>query len=623
MKFKIGKLGVANLLDDLDRTLAIAGVIFSVLLIIYLNIVIGRPIYLLAGVLSLLSCLIWLGIRKSHPLEFYLSESRSQVKIFAICFFILYSLSIFTLYFRPNIYERPLLFFILTSFMAGFIACETFISGRRHISLILIQILLLGVNIAWSQLLIFPSIVGVDPWYHQAFTNQILREFYIPVGEGYSNLPIFHLMIAISSLLTNLPYKFAAMISVSLGQILCNCLFLYLIAYSLFKNQRIGLLAALLVTIADNCIFMSYWSIPNSFLAVFIPIAFYILFFKMSGNSRNFFTVIFIMMMVTIILGHTIVAMCMAILLFVAWFSLRIYRFYNSKYTEYISLLFPVGFTILMFSWWTYASGSIETLGSLIKFGFSIDYFEKTPIQFQNYLINVPLKEQVFNNLGMFLFFTISFIGIFYMISRKGNSSTFTFAWIGLIPLAISFFSLISGHSVIQGRWWYFAQIFLSIPLAVGLIALVTWKCKRNFSILAFIFVIVVPLCFFNIMSPAANVDNHFFSLESSMTHAFTGSEMKSISTIFAIRTDIVKTDTYCAGSQQFIYNNVQDFDDEISVRELDKLHGTTVLIRKNILGRPFKMYSSTYKLDYNLVSALDSANFSRIYNSDSVYGYV
>jgi hypothetical protein len=623
MKIKFGKLGEVNLLNDLDRTLAIAGVIFSVLLIIYLNTKIGRPVYLLTGVLSLVSCLLWLGIRKSHPLEFHLPESRSQIKIFAICFFIFYILSILTLYFRSNFYERPLLYFVLTAVMAGFIACETFISGKRHVSLILVQVLLLGLSVAWSQLLIFPSIVGVDPWYHQAFTNHILGEFHIPIGYEYSKLPIFHLMIATSSLLTNLPYKFAAMVSVSLMQVLCNALFLFLIASSLFKNIRIGLLAALLVTIADNCISMSYWSIPNSFIAVFIPIAFYILLFKMKGNSRILFTIILIMISVSIILGHTIVAMCMAILLFGTWCALRIYRFFFTKSEEDFSLIFPFSFTILMFAWWTYATGSLETLGSLIKFGFSIDLFEVTPVLFQNYLRNIPLNEQIFNNLGMFLFFTLSFIGIFYMISLKGNRSAFTFAWIGLIPLAISFFSLISGHSVIEERWWYFAQIFLSIPLAVGLIALVTWKCKRNFSIFASIFVVVVLLCFFNIMSPAANVDNHFFSPGSTMTYAFTAPEMKSLSTIFAIRTTVIATDEYCAGSQKFLYNNVENFDNAVSIQDLDKLHGTTVLIRKKILGSPFKMYSTIYKLDYNLVSALDTTNFSKIYNSDSVYGYV
>jgi 4-amino-4-deoxy-L-arabinose transferase-like glycosyltransferase len=49
------------LLRDLDKTLAIAGVIFSIILIIYLGREIGRVIYLLTGVLALISCLLWLG----------------------------------------------------------------------------------------------------------------------------------------------------------------------------------------------------------------------------------------------------------------------------------------------------------------------------------------------------------------------------------------------------------------------------------------------------------------------------------------------------------------------------------------------------------------------------------
>ena len=623
MKSKIGKLGEVILLQDLDRTLAIAGVVFSVFLIIYMVITAGRWIYLLAGVLFLISCLLWLGMRKSHLFEFHFYESGSQFTFLAICYFILYILSILSVYFRQNFYERPLLYFILTAVMAGFIACEILISGKHHVGLILTQCVLLGLSVAWSQLLIFPSLVGVDPWYHYAFTNQILGDFHIPDGESYSKLPIFHLMIAITSLLTNLPYKFAVMVSVSLGQILCNALFLYLIARSLFKNQQVALLTALLVTIANTCIFMSYWSIPNSFAAVFMPIAFYILLFKVKGKARILFTSLVAIMMVMIILGHTITAMCMAIFLFAVWFSFRVYRIFFATNEAQISLLFPVSFVIFMFSWWTYvSSGSFGALAILIKDGFSINFFSNTPPEFQNYLMTVPINEQVFNNLGMFLFFTLSFIGIFSMISRKGNSYTFIFAWLGLIPLAISFFALISMLSIIEQRWWYFAQIFLSIPLAVGLIMLVTWKCKRNISMLVFIFIMVVPLCFFNIMSPDANVDNHFFSSESSMTSTLTGSEIVSIFTIFNFRENVILTDEYYAGSQKYVYHDLQPFDQEISYREFDKLHGKTVLIRKNILGRPFKLYANINKLDYNLISAMEQNTFSKIFDSNSVYAY-
>lgn len=611
------------LLRDLDRALAVAGVIFSIILIIYLGREIGRVIYLLTGVLALISCLLWLAMRKSHTLDFHLSESRNQTLLWAICFFGLYTLSVLSVYLRPALYERPLLYFILTALMVGVIACEILTSGKQHAGLILIQILLLGVSLAWSQLLIFPSLVGVDPWYHYNFTSQILDGSYVPDSGSYSKLPMFHLMVAITSLLTTLPYKLATMVSVSLGQILCNGVFIYLIADRLFKNHRIGLLAALMVVIANHCISMSYWSIPNSFAAVFIPITLYILLFKAKHNSHDLlYTVLGIVMMGTIILTHTVVAMCMAILLFVVWGALSFFRIYSTKSATAVLLLIPLSFTITMYAWWTYASGSIRQLGDLIKWGFDIDIFSSTPKEFQSYAAMIPLNEQLFNNLGMFLFFTLSFIGIFYMVSRKGNGLTFAMAGVGLTPLAIGFFSLISGHSVIEHRWWYFAQIFLSIPLAVGLYSLATWKSRKTISVVVILFLLVVPLSFLTIMSPPANVDNHIFSPNSSMTYAFTDSEMKSISTMFDIRTNVIKADEYCAGSQKFVYPDVEPFCNEICTHEVDKLQGNTILIRKNILGVPFKVFSSIYQLDYNLISAIDNAQFSRIYDSGSVYGY-
>ena len=77
----------SSLLRDIDRTLAIVGVIFSIILIVYLSREIGRVVYLLTGVLALISCLLWLAIRRSHTFEFHLPESRTLTTICAICFF--------------------------------------------------------------------------------------------------------------------------------------------------------------------------------------------------------------------------------------------------------------------------------------------------------------------------------------------------------------------------------------------------------------------------------------------------------------------------------------------------------------------------------------------------------
>lgn len=617
------RLKDSRLLRDLDKTLAVAGVIFSIILIVYLGREIGRVIYMLTGVLALISCLLWLAIRKSHTFEFHLPESRTLTKICVICFFGLYTLSVLSVYLRPELYVRPLSYFILTALMAGVIACEIFTSGRRHAPLILIQVLLLGVNIAWSQLLIFPSLLGIDPWYHSALTNRIVSEGFIPEGESYSKLPLFHLTIAATSILADLPYKFATMASVSLGQIICNGVFVFLIADRLFKNHRVGLLAALMVVIANHHIVMSYWSAPNSFAAVFIPIALYLLFFRSRDYSRSLSLILCIVVLATIILTHTVTAMCMAILLFVAWGALFVYRAYHSRAGNYASLMLPFCFAIAMFAWWTYASGSIGTLAHLIDWGFSIDFFVKTPEEFRSYAAVVPLGEQVFNNLGMFLFFAFSFIGVFYMISRRGSSSSFTMAWVGVAPLAIGFFSLISGHSVIEHRWWYFAQILLAIPLAVAVYTVGTWKMKSPKTLYCFVFGFVVILSFLMIMSPTANIDNAMFSPNTKWRATPISSELQAV-TILDEYDGVIKSDRYYADPLSYYLGfNTKSFCEEIADGDLLRMKGDLILIRDAILRGPFMFFSSTYKLDYNLDDMINAADFYRIYDNGPVRAYL
>ena len=615
------------LLRELDKTLAITGVILSLILIIYMGGKSGRVIYLLVGVLALISCLLWLTIRESHTFEFHLPESRSLVVFCAICFSGLYILSVLSVYLRPELYERPLLYFILTALMAGVIACEIFTSSRKHASFILSQILLLGVSIAWSQLLIFPDLLGVDPWYHSAFTNRIIEENMIPEGYVYSHLPLFHLMVGVTSLIGGLSYKLANMVSVSLGQIICNAVFIFLIATQLFKSHRVGLLAALLVIVANHHIIMSYWSIPNAFAAVFIPIIVYLVLFRAKSNHHEvnslFMQIIMLLLMIAIILTHSIAAMCMALLLFVAWGALTFYRiFYPRAGTYNITLLVPFGFTVIMFAWWAYVSGHVNALGQIINGGFSVDVFIETPAELISYMASVPLGEQVFNNLGMFLFFTVSFIGIFYMNSSKGNGSSFAMAWAGMTPLAVGFFSLISGHSVIESRWWYFSQIFLSIPLAVAMYIIGTWNSKKPLRVYTFVFGFVVILSFFMIMSPPANIDNHIFSPNSSSTSAPTESELKSIMTLKTKCDGTIKTDAYLAGTEVSDDPQVLDFSEDILSKRYLALRDHIIFIREATISKPFTFFSAIYKLEYNLNVKMDELGFSRIYHSSSGSGY-
>jgi hypothetical protein len=624
------ELKCSFLLRDLDKTLAIAGAIFSIILIFYMAREIGRLIYLLTGVLTLLSCLLWLAIRRSHPFEFHIPKSRTLTHLWATGFFVLFILSVLSVYFRSNLYERPIIYFILTASMAGIIACEIFTSGRQHTGLILIQALLLGVSLAWSQLLIFPGLLGVDPWYHYALTTNILDTSYIPDGYIYSKLPLYHLMVAATSLVADLPYKYAVMVSVSLAQILCNVLFVSLIGGRLFKSYRVGLLAALMVIIANHHIFMSYWSIPNAFAAIFIPIFIYILFFKFESRSSYSPTILYSIMMVSVILTHTITAVCMGMLLVIVWVAPFLYRINHSHVKKFVTLMIPVGFIVAMFAWWAYATSILNPLSNLINFGFSADIFVQTSNDIKSYAASVPFQEQLITYLGLFLFFSISFIGIFYMISRKGNGSTFAMAWVGIAPLAVGFFSLISGRSVINERWWYFAQILLSVPLAVAFFIVGTWKIRKLNFLYCFTFVSIFALSFLLIISPSANVDNHALSPVTGSTDAYTESELIATE-FFAAKTEgLLSSDSdYCSNPSSSIFINVynlqpaklRDLDSSLITGEFEH-DGSTMIIRTSRIREPLTSGGLAFWLRPDLNDYMSSLSFNKIYENTVMAGY-
>lgn len=605
--------------QKLDDIIPILGIVSSILLI-FVCMSFNRMIYLFPGILSLIACMIWFGIRKKAFYNQYARLSFSTGIILNSLYFIFFSLSILSIYFRPDLYERPLIYFILMSLIVGVMALRIFCNNISN-SLIILQVILIGISVSWSQLLIFPSLLGVDPWYHQAFTLKILDTHFIPDGYSYSKLPLFHILITLTSLITGLDYKFATMFSVSLSQIICNVLFIFLLGKFLF-NDKIGLLASLLLVVANHHIYMSYWSIPNAFAVVFVLYLLYIL-LKVKMYDPVLISIISILLMVDIILTHTVVSTFTAVILTFYWFGNSVCNIlYSKKYTP-ITMTYSILFVVSMFAWWGFASGHLYSISKLLKWGFSREIFDRTPtILISEHIATVPFSEQLFNNAGMFLFFALSFVGCFYMMSKRyGNHNTFNFVFIGLTPLFLGFFSLISGHSIIEHRWWYFGQILLSIPLALSL-SLITSYVKQKYLSSGLLFFLVVSMSFFLIMGPTANIDNHIFSPNSSITSTLTASELQAVKTTSIIWEGTTKTDAYYAGSQKFKYN-FENFCDEIYQKDPNKLQNKLVLIRRKIIGKPFKLFSSIASLDYDPRILLDEHGFSQIYDCRSVGGYL
>lgn len=618
------RLRYVDITENLDWILAIVGAIASVLLITYSTIIFNRIVYVLPGVLTLLACVTWLIIRKRSSLSFQIEASRSKTRFFLSLYLIFLVISVLSVRFRPELYERPLLYFIVTSLMAGTIACQIIYAHERQKALIIAQIIILGVSIAWFQLLIFPNVIGIDPMYHQMLTNQILQLHSIPSGTAYSFLPLFHIMIAITSLLTDTSYKLATMLSVSFAQIICDAIFIYLLTIQILKNYRIGLFASLMVVIANQHIFMSYWSIPNAFATIFIQIIFYIIF---KDNYESFLsrTSLIIVLFIVIIFTHTVASMCIAILLFVLWIASEVYTHMYSKKKISISVFLPIIFFLMMIAWWDYATGHMQTLLNLIHSGFSTDVFisQQTSDLFVTFMYTIPVTEQVFNQLGMFLFFALSFIGLFYLIFRH-NIIRFSLVCIAITPLAIGFLPMLFGSTVLEQRWWYVAQILLSIPLGIAIGLFYNIFRSSNVKLLGF-FIFISLFAAIMILSPSANSDNPFFSKSSTVRYSLTEAELFSINSISSKYDGQIGTDSYYPNGVDNLPINIHfsDISDNLYWGDFSKQPlQQNILIRNYIREHTFALYQTMYKLNYDPNQQLEKQGYDKTYNTNSVTMY-
>lgn len=609
---------------ELDQILAILGIFSSIALMLYLTFSVGNIIYVITGFLSFISCILWLLIRKkSSSLQFHYSISSSFNLLSIFIFFILFTISLLSIYFRTNLYERPLTYFILLSLMICAVIIQLFYNKKSYM-VILFQIILIGFSIPLSQLLLFPSLLGVDPWFHQMLTLEILKMHSLVPEIGYSKLPLFHLLVSSTSLITGLDYKFSTIFSVSLLQIITNVTFIYLIGKNLF-NKNIGLLAALLIVLGNYHIFMSYGPIPNSFASIFILPLFYI-FMKIKFKKPFASLFIIFLLIPTLVLSHSITIFFVCLSLFIYWAGFKTFNVFSSHGQKNpINLNVVILATTLMFSWWGFASGHLMKLGKLINWGFSSDYFIRTRSELiQEITFVIPIYEQIFNNIGFFLFFSLSFIGCFYMSSKKfGTSNTFAFALAGFFPLLLGFLSLVTQHGIVEQRWWFFAQIFLSLPLAISFVLLYNYiyNSIKKVKLSLFIFIsMIFIISFFLVISPLANTDNNTFSPNSSPRLALTESEMRSIYFLPEIYSETVGVDNYLV-MINFLNPNlsVSLINDEIYTGNFYESDIRLFLIRDYILHNPFKL-GRTYKLDYDLYNELEKQELHKVYDSNSVY---
>lgn len=351
---------------------------------------------------------------------------------------------------------------------------------------------------------------------------------------------------------------------------------------------------------------------------------------------------VFGLLMLALVLTHAIAALWMSILLFASWLGFVVYnKLFKQRLATLIPLAIALLFTVSLFGYWTFGPGYMSTLANLVGHGFepgpdvALTYPvgqappELTPGAWET-LSSAPFSEFLFNSSGMFLFFAISFIGCFYMLSRRaGNPYAFFLAIAGVLILSIGYFPMLMGRSVIEHRWWYMAQILLSIPLAVAFY-LLSGLSKKKYLKAGLMAILVFVLAFLMIMGLPSNMDNRTFSPNQLVRYAFTTSELQALHTVSTTCDGTIGVDNYytAAGYTLGLLAKSEDKLEGISpyllARDFDHCPCDMILIRDEVVVHPIGAGGGTiYKLNYDPRQFLAEEGFSKVYDGGSVSGFI
>ena len=603
--------------NGLDRALAPIGVGAAAFLIFYTLLMGLSPQYVLVAALMAVVCLFWsLQRKRLHLRELtdpYDGLNRARLAL-ATIFFVLFTLSILSVYFRTSLYERPVEYFVLTALMVGAVGVQTLTSKGRWTYLALVQIIIIGLSLAWSQLFLFPGVMQADPWYHQLFTQFMLAEQRIP-DFSYEHIPLFHLLVGSTSLVDQLDYKAAMTLSVSLGQTVVLILFTFLLGRSLTRSPQLGLLAALVLAFSDHEIMMAATVIPGSLAAAFVPVIIYML--VKVKRWRGVAIGISAFLMCAVVLTHTITSTWVAAFMVVGIIA----SFIAGKRERWMKVSTPAlsaFFITIMIGWWGFASGDVNYLAELLRLGFSKELVEPGRM-----LISLPVQEQLLVAAGMYILFALSLIGIFYLMARWRKGHSFEMALILATPLAIGFLSMLTGLFINQQRWFFYAQIALAIPAAISLYLIFGLPTRRQARVAA-MGLFTTGMAFLMIMGGIANTDNPILSPTAVVRGGTTLGEMAAAQTTSSMGPPPAMDSSYASPFLLFVGYDFMRLDDAFVDRNFSGADGHLILIRDAVAdGSTFDIVGGLYRLEYPVEEVLYSSGHYKVYDGGSVSGYL
>lgn len=390
-------------------------------------------------------------------------------------------------------------------------------------------------------------------------------------------------------------------------------------------------------TILDRTIIYDVSFSPTAFTTIFALFIIYLVFkqdFELKMNN----TLIILIFMTILILSHTLTpTMLFFVLLTLLVSSFMIEKIYKKNKLAIIGIILLLSISTL--SYWMYVTGYyFDQLLNIFSWSFNVEKispymsFETT----SNYLSKIPLIEHFLSYMGIYIVAFFSMLGFLYSILKK-DKYVMLLSIAGLSMLFFSLIGILFKVYTLPDRWWYYSFHLLSIIATIGIVVLFKGlskikglRNKKNIQILLIVFMFAF-ISFFSITSPVSNLDSPIFSPNITVRHISLTSEIDSANTLDSIYNQgNILTDVQYSVSYNYLqaYETTNNTKIEIitektfSNKTYNDFKGL-IIIRKYILdGNPFDA-RGIYKLTENQSYEFQSNKFNKIYDSNTIIGYL
>lgn len=611
----------------LDLYVADAGCVVLGWVLVLLHSAGFHTVYTVAAVIGLIVIIcyvLWLRRLVNTNLVVRATNRATTVTILSAISCI--ALAIFVYWARTNQYEKPLLYYLLMASAIGLLFW-TIASGSKNYKTVVALACCIGLCHIWTETLLFPGLIGIDPWLHQWIVLHDNTKLSFNSIGMYPSL--WHLYLRRVLEWTGLEYRVVALASVGSVQIIGNSILAFVIGRKLSNSARIGTVAALVLSFANWNITFGEWIIPSGIGATFAMLTLYLVLKSRCSANKPLYMACIACVLAVSALVHTL-AIAWSIGVVLAYLLIEtVYCAASRKWTSTFARGLTAAVLVALAVIWLYNTPSGgATLSTLLNsspyaaFGTGSSPTDiPTNELVYNCLVSGAFWETLLNSIGMLLYIGVALTGTLALLRR--DKQTITYAVICITILGIGFFPTLLGLPFLDDRWRYFAMILLAIPLGLTLVS-VGETSKKTAIVTA---VLVTALAFLNTIGWWSNLNQRAISPNQIVRYALTQGEMDGLAIADRLEPKILGVDPYYLsfvmstddwhGSTTkvpvYLDRNLLDAD-------FRNCKADVILLRKAVYTEPFAFGSGEiHRLKYNPVELAKRQGYTEVWNNGEI----